>query len=413
MEFKNDAEPLVAERLGAERLGFDASRLKRIDQWMRRYVDERKFPGASVIVARHGEIAHFSAAGLRSIEQNKPYERDTIVRIYSMTKPITSLALMMLMERGLFHLDTPIDRFLPEFSNCTALIEGATSIEQTKPCLPPTIHQILTHTSGLSYSFNEGILAQAYAQQSLDFGPGDDHLEQRVKRVAEIPLAFTPGSRWEYSIGIDIIGRLIEVLSGQPLDQFLQEQIFEPLGMSDTGFTVPEDKQSRFASCYHYTDDNPLAPMDPGMSDRYQPGKNSILSGGGGLVSTLDDYLKFAEMIRLGGTLNGNKLVSSHTLDFMRHNHLPGDISSMGPSSFAETPMDGMGFGIGGSVVLDPARQRTPGSVGDFGWGGLASTFWWTDPIEQMNVIFFTQLVPSSTYASRPELKALVHGALL
>ncbi|WP_419903242.1 serine hydrolase domain-containing protein [Kiloniella sp.] len=403
MEFQNNAA----------RLGFDADRLGRIDQWMQRYVDENKFPGASVMIAKRGEIAHFSTVGLRSIEQNTPYERDTIVRIYSMTKPITTLALMMLMERGLFHLDTTIDRFLPEFATCTTLVEGATSIEQTTPCPPPTIHQILTHTSGLSYSFNEGLLAEAYARQKLDFGPGSDTLEQRVKRLAQIPLAFAPGSRWEYSVGIDIIGRLIEVLSGQPLDQFLQEQIFTPLVMTDTGFTVPENKQSRFAGCYLYTNDNPLTPMDPGLSDRYQPGQNTIFSGGGGLVSTLDDYLKFAEMIRLGGTLNGHKLVSSKTVDFMRSNHLPGDIASMGPSSFAETPMDGVGFGLGGSVVLDPARQRTPGSIGDFGWGGMASTFWWMDPVKQMNVIFFTQLVPSSTYSNRPELKALVHAALL
>ncbi len=403
MEFKTNAE----------QLGFDPVRLSRIDEWMQRYVDEEKFPGASLLISRHGEIAHLSIVGLRSIEEKLPYERDTIARIYSMTKPITTLALMILVERGLLHLDAPIDRFLPEFSRCTALIEGATSIEQAKPCLVPTIHQILTHTSGLSYSFNEGVLAETYAQSHLDFGPGSDSLEERVKKVAQVPLAFVPGSHWEYSVGIDIIGRLIEVLSGQPLDQFLREQIFEPLGMSDTAFTVPQDKLDRFASCYVYTDENPLTLMDTASINRYQPGQNNIFSGGGGLVSTLDNYLKFGEMIRLGGTLNDQKLISPRTINFMRNNHLPGEISSMGPNSFSETPMDGVGFGLGGSVVLDPARQRIPGSVGDFGWGGMASTSWWMDPVEQMNVVFFTQLVPSNTYPSRAELKALVHSALL
>ncbi len=394
-------------------LGFDPERLKNIDAWMQRYVDEGKFPGSSVLVARRGEIAHLATAGQRSIEDSLPFELDTIARIYSMTKPITSLAVMMLAERGLFHLDAPISRFLPEFADCQALIEGATSIDETEPCLPPTIHQLLVHTSGLTYSFNEGPLADAYLEAKADFHKDAGGLEFAVEKIAKLPLAFQPGARWEYSVSIDVLGRLVEVVSGKSLDTFFRDEILQPLGMSDTAFSVPFDKLDRFASCYFHTEKNALHLVDAPDTTGYLEGNVDTFSGGGGLVSTLADYFRFVEMIRLGGALDGHRLLSPRTLAFMRRNHLAGDIASMGPSSFAEMPMDGVGFGLGGSVVLDPGRMRAPGSVGDYSWGGMASTIFWTDPIEELSVVFFTQLIPSSTYANRPELKALVHAALI
>ncbi len=393
-------------------LGFDAKRLENIDIWMQRYVDEGKFPGSSVLVARHGEIAHLATAGHRSIENALPYELDTIVRIYSMTKPITSVAVMMLAERGHFHLDAPISRFLPEFSECRALIDGATSLDQTQSCPPPTIHQLLVHTSGLTYSFNEGPLADAYLELKADFNKDAGGLEAASRNVAKLPLAFAPGARWEYSVSIDILGRLVEVVSGKSLEQFFHEEILEPLGMADTAFSIPESKLERFASCYFLTEKDPLRLVDEPANTQYLEDKVDTFSGGGGLVSTLADYFRFAEMIRLGGALEGERLLSPRTVAFMRRNHLNGDIASLGPKSFAEMPMDGVGFGIGGSVVLDPGRMRAPGSVGDYSWGGMASTIFWTDPVEQLTVIFFTQLIPSSAYANRPELKALVHAAL-
>lgn len=394
-------------------LGFDAKRLRRIDSWMQRYVDEQKFPGSSVLVARHGEIAHLATAGHRSIEDALPFELDTIARIYSMTKPVTSLAVMMLAERGHFHLDAPISRFLPEFSNCQALIKDATALDQTEPCPPPTVHQLLVHTSGLTYSFNQGLLPDAYLEQKADFNHDSGGLESAVEKVAKLPLAFQPGARWEYSVSIDVLGRLVEVVSGKSLEKFFHEDILQPLGMSDTAFSVPFEKLDRLASCYFHTDKNPLHLVDAPQTTQYLAGNVDTFSGGGGLVSTLADYFRFVEMLRLGGALDGERLVSPRTLAFMRRNHLAGDIASMGPSSFAEMPMDGVGFGIGGSVVLDPGRMRAPGSVGDYSWGGMASTIFWTDPLEQLSVIFFTQLIPSSTYANRPELKALVHAALV
>ncbi len=394
-------------------LGFDPERLKHIDAWMQRYVDEGKFPGSSVLVARHGKVAHLATAGWRSIESKLPYELDTIVRVYSMTKPITSVAVMMLAERGLFHLDAPISRFLPEFSDCRALIEGAACLEQSEPCPAPTIHQLLVHTSGLTYSFNEGPLADAYLELKADFNKDAGGLEGAVAKVAKLPLAFQPGARWEYSVSIDVLGRLVEVVSGKSLERFFHEEIITPLGMADTSFSVPADKLDRLASCYFYTEKDPLHLVDEPTKTQYLEGTVDTFSGGGGLVSTLADYFRFAEMIRLGGALGGERLLSPRTVAFMRRNHLSGDIASLGPKSFAEMPMDGVGFGIGGSVVLDPGRMRAPGSVGDFSWGGMASTIFWTDPVEQLTVIFFTQLIPSSTYANRPELKALVHAALL
>ncbi|MCP5001701.1 MAG: beta-lactamase family protein [Hyphomicrobiales bacterium] len=393
-------------------LGFDTGRLQRIDRWMERYVRERKFPGSSVLIARNGNIAHLAATGRRSIERDLSFELDTIVRIYSMTKPVTSVAVMMLAEQGLIHLDAPISAFLPEFSDCTALIENATSVSQHEPAPPPTIHQLLTHTAGMSYDFNESLLASVYAETGLDFSPGSGGLANRVKAVAEMPLAFQPGSKWEYSVSIDVLGRLVEVISGKTLDEFFRSEIFEPLAMSETAFGVDAADLDRFASCYTRQDGNPLHLHDDARASEFLSSKVSTLSGGGGLVSTLSDYFRFAEMLRLGGALDGSRLLSPHTVAFMRRNHLPGDIASMGPRSFAEVPTQGVGFGLGGSVVIDPARMRVPGSSGDFSWGGMASTYFWTDPVEQLTVVFFTQLVPSSTYPNRSELKALVYGGL-
>ncbi len=394
-------------------LGFDKTRLSHIQNWMDRYVAERKFPGSSILIARNGKIVWLSSAGKRSVEQDLAFETDSIVRIYSMTKPVTSVALMMLAERGLFHLDAPIDRYLPEFSDCHALIEGATALDQVEPAPAPTIHQLLTHTSGLTYGFNTGVLSEAYTDREIGFGPASGPLEHAVKEAAALPLAFQPGSRWEYSIGIDVIGRIIEIVSGNTLDVFLQDEILGPLGMADTGFSVPDTKIGRFASCYTPVGDNPLHLVDRPENSNYRADKVTTFSGGGGLVSTLSDYFRFAEMLRLGGSLDGVRLLSPRTVTFMKSNHLTGDIASMGPKSFAEMPMDGVGFGIGGSIALNPARARSIGSVGDFSWGGMASTLFWIDPVEHLSVVFFTQLIPSNTYPNRPELKALVHAALV
>lgn len=404
-------------------LQFDAVRFDRIAGWMNRYVDERKFAGSSVLIRRGGQEAYFNAAGLRDVENNLPFQRDTLVRIYSMTKPITSVAIMMLMEQGLFHLEAPLSEFIPEFSDCRSLVPNASSLDQTEPCATPNLHHLLTHTSGFSYPFNPGLLPAAMEEKDLIFKGQQGPLAEVVKELSTLPLAFHPGQRWEYSVSTDVLGRVVEVVSGQPLDQFFRDQIFTPLEMTDTGFSVHETALDRFASLYTPLAGNamelnakqaggdPLRLVDSAVKTPFS--RTETFSGGGGLVGSIDDYMRFCEMIRCGGVLEGARLLSPMTVDFMRRNHLPGDIADMGPSSFAEQPMEGMGFGLGGSVVRNPGRVGCPASIGDFSWGGMASTFFWIDPVLDMSVVFFTQLSPSSSYPARPQLKALVHGALV
>ena len=397
----------------------DPNRLDRIADWMQSYVDRRRFPGCSTLIAQGGQEVYFHATGQRDMHARLPFERDTLARIYSMTKPVTSVALMMLAEKGLFHLDAPVSDFIPAFADMHCLREGASDGKDTEPCAPPTLHQLLTHTSGLSYPFNPGPVSRLMDADNLMFATGSATLGPMVEKVAALPLAFRPGTRWEYSVGIDVIGRVVEIVSGKSLAAFFEEKIFNPLGMKETAFALPEAAKDRFASLY-----TPLAGSAFGLNEAKQGGEtlrmvdhvdtspyrgSKMQSGGGGLLGTIDDYLKFTEMLRTGGA----GLLSPATCDFMMRNHLRGDIASMGPASFAEQPMEGMGFGIGGAVVLDPGRARTPGSIGDFSWGGMASTFFWIDPVHDLSVIFFTQLSPSSSYPARPELKALVHGALM
>ncbi|KIC22557.1 serine hydrolase domain-containing protein [Leisingera sp. ANG-Vp] len=400
----------------------DSARLDRIRSWQRRYVDERKYAGSALMIRHGGEEIYFHSAGLRNIEENLPFSRDTLVRFYSMTKPVTSVALMILLERGLLHLDAPVSEFLPEFNGIQALVPGAETIEQTEPSRPPTLHQLLTHTSGLSYSFNPGVLPLAMNETGILFRPDQGELAPMVGQLAELPLAFQPGSRWEYSVATDVLGRVAEVVSGKSLGSFFAEEILEPLGMKETGFQLPCRAGNRFASLYTPLagDAMELNSAETGaeslrLTDSYRVSsfaKVQMHSGGGGLVGTIDDYMRFSEMLRRRGAYDGGFIISPQIVDFMMTNHLPGDISSMGPQSFAEQPMEGMGFGLGGAVVLDPARARCPGSVGDFSWGGIASTFFWIDRQLDLSVVFLTQLAPSSSYPSRPELKALVHGAV-
>ncbi|WP_413782769.1 serine hydrolase domain-containing protein [Thalassovita sp.] len=410
------------ERAKPEQQGMDGARLARIGAWMDRYVEARKYPGSSILIARHGTEVYHHATGLRDITRGKPFERDTAVRIYSMTKPVTSVAIMMLAERGLFHLDCPVSEFIPAFQDMTCLLPGAVDIHHVKPCATPTLHQLLTHTAGLSYPFNPGILPAVMNDADFMFKPDQGALAGMVNAVAELPLAFEPGTRWEYSVAIDILGRVVEVVSGKSLAEFFEQEVLGPLGMTETAFSVPVSARDRFAALY-----TPLAGDAMALNSAQKgaeslrcvddPEKSPFLkatmySGGGGLIGTLDDYMKFAEMLRRGGEA-GARLLSPKTVAFMRQNHLRGDIASMGPASFAEQPMEGMGFGLGGAVVLEPGRSRVPGSKGDFSWGGMASTFFWTDPEMDLSVVFFTQLSPSSSYPSRAELKALVHGAVI
>lgn len=395
----------------------DPDRLTPITDWMRRNDGQadpakRRIAGSSILLAQAGQILLHKASGKRSLARDLPYQLDTLTRIYSMTKPVTSVVLMQLVTEGAVSLDQPVSDFLPEFSSPNALINGATDVSQTAPCPPPTLRQLMLHISGLTYGFNSGLLPSHYAAEGINFEPASGPLRQMVRRVADTPLAFAPGTGWEYSIGIDIIGAVIEVVTGQSLDVVFQSRIFDPLGMTDTGFVVPQDQLPRLADCYHVTETDPLALFDATPSSAFAPRVNRMLAGGGGLVSTLTDYFRFAEMLRLDGTLDGVQILPGAVMRDMKRNHLPGQIADMGPTSFAEMPMTGVGFGLGGAVILSPEATGMAGSIGDFGWGGLAGTYFWVDPVTQITCIYFTQLIPSGAYPLRAELKSLVHAAL-
>ncbi|MEO1491937.1 MAG: serine hydrolase domain-containing protein [Pseudomonadota bacterium] len=395
-----------------EAFGIDGPRLDRLGPWMERWVAAGKIPGGQALVARRGEIVWHGCAGQRDVENTVPWQPDTLARIYSMTKPVTSVALMMLYEDGLCHLDDPVEAYLPEFRDMHVLRVNATAIDQTVPCeTRPTLHHLLTHTSGLAYDFNDGVLAEAMQARKINYGPTGSTIAETVRQIAELPLAFQPGSRWTYGVSTDVLGRVVEVISGQSLDRFFAERIFEPLGMTDTAFSVPAGKIDRLASCYARGEGDTMELFDPGRTSVFRD--VTLLSGGGGLISTAADYYTFTEMLRNRGALGDVCLLGSRTVGLMASNALPGDLASMGQAVFSEVPFDGIGFGLGFAVMLDPARAQTLASVGDFGWGGLASTVFWVDPVEDMTVIFLTQLIPSSSYPLRKELRALVYSSLI
>lgn len=392
--------------------GLDASRLTRIDDWMQRYIDQGRFPFAATLIARKGRVAWEGHTGYSDIEAKTAYTPDTLARIYSMTKPVTSTAFMMLYEQGLVHLDDPVSMFIPEFADTPVLISGAERLDQTEPLRAPmTVHNLLTHTSGLTYGFNQDLLSETYGTNRLDFGQRAGGLAETAVRLAGTPLLFQPGSRWHYSVATDIVGRIVEVVSGKSLDRFFADNILAPLEMNDTSFVVPSSKMGRLGPCYAY---NPKGGM-PVFPTGFGESEVDTFSGGGGLISTGRDYLRFAEMLRRGGALGDVRLLSRHTVSLMTSNHLPGsvDLATLGPSAWCETSFTGVGFGLGFAISLNPAQSMLSASVGDFSWGGMASTYFWCDPKEELSVVFLTQLLPSSTWPSRKELRALVYQAIV
>jgi len=390
------------------------ARLARIKSWMQMYIECGRLPGATTLVARHGKVVFCETMGYGDLEEKKSLAQDSILRFYSMSKPITAVAVMMLYEQGLFQLDDPLADFIPAFRNMEVYQSGSGDNMITTPATTPiTIHHLLTHTSGLTYAVeNEGGIPGLYTENRTDFNPDDGPLESVVDRLANIPLEFEPGSRWEYSVSFDVLGRFVEVVSSKPLDTFLKENIFDPLGMEDTGFFVPESKHDRFVSLYQCTPEAPLVLMESAVdSPLVRPVET--LSGGSGLVSTLEDYFFFTEMLRNKGVFNGQRLLGRKSVELMTCNHLPGDLADMGQPTFCETTYEGIGFGLGMSVVINPAKSKILGTPGEYAWGGYASTAFFVDPKEDMTVIFLTQLIPSSAYPIRRELRVLTYQALI
>lgn len=396
-----------------EDLGLSAPRLVKIDLMTQKYIDEGKLPGTITVVARRGKIAHFECQGRMDIEADKMVAQDTIFRIYSMSKPVTSVALMMLYEDGHFQLDDPISRFVPSFENMEVYISGNRDEYKTQPAdRQITIRDLLTHTAGFTYGFmRTSVVDTLYRDKAVE---ESETLAEMVNKLSELPLLFSPGSRWSYSVATDVCGYLVELISGERFDQFLQEQIFEPLGMVDTGFSVPESKVHRFAANYERTADNGLQLTDSPETSRYIQDV-TYFSGGGGLVSTARDYLRFAQMLLNKGELEGERILGRKTVELMTANHLPnnGDLTSMGQPVFSETPYDGIGFGLGFSVMLDPATAHILGTPGEFAWGGAASTYFWVDPGEELIAILLTQLMPSSSYPIRREFRVLAYQSIV
>jgi CubicO group peptidase (beta-lactamase class C family) len=397
-----------------EEVGLSSTRLARIRPWIQGYLDVGKLPGATILVARHGKVVFCESFGFRDLEAQQPMTADTMLRFYSMTKPITSVAMMMLYEQGFFQLDDPVAEFIPSFKDVSVYVSGEDIHMVTEPQnIPMTLHHLLTHTSGLTYGFgNAGLIPELYQEHHTDFEAHDGCLEEVVDRLAQIPLEFQPGQRWNYGVSFDVLGRVVEVVSGKPLDAFFKQNIFEPLGMKDTGFAVPKDKLDRFAALYERSDENDLmlleSPQTSVMIDTVE-----TFSGGGGLVSTLGDYFRFTELLRRKGELDGTRLLGRKTVEYMTCNHLPGDLADMGQPTFNETSYEGIGFGLGVSVMLNPAKAKVMGTPGEYAWGGYASTAFWIDPEEDMTVIFLTQLIPSSAYPIRRELRVLTYQALI
>lgn len=404
-------------RVDPGEVGLDAGRLARLDAHLRTYVDDGRLPNAVVALVRNGKLGHLSTYGLADGENALPVADDTIFRIASMTKPITTVAAMMLWEEGRFELRDPVSKFIPAFADTKVFRSGSLTKHWLDPIVEPMeIWHLMTHTAGLTYGFMYAhVVDQMYRNAGFEWGaPSGKSLAETCDRWAELPLLFQPGSEWNYSVATDVLGRVVEVASGMTLDAFLRDRIFAPLGMDDTGFFVPEESLHRLAAAYA-ADPATLRAVRMGAASKGPSSLPSFLSGGGGLVSTIADYLRFQEMLRLGGQLDGARLLSPRTVSYMTSNHLPGgrDLSEFGRPLHSETAYDGVGFGLGFSVTIDPVKAKVPGSPGDFGWGGAYSTFFSVDPAEDLNICFMTQLLPSSTHPIRSQIKQLVHQAIV
>lgn len=402
--------------------GFAPGRLDRITSHLqRRYLDPGKIAGCQTLVARHGQVAHYSSLGSMDLKRQLPMSDDAIFRYYSMTKPITSVALMSLYEQGHFQLNDPVSRFIPSWKDHQVWVSGdGADMKLEPPRRPMTVRDLLCHTSGLTYGSLLSSIGVDVAPHPVDAmydelgvrRERDETLEQFVAKLAGVPLRYHPGERWMYSLATDVCGHLVEVIAGERFDSYIKANIVEPLGMVDTAFSVAPDKMHRFTANYIRGRDKALVSIDSQDKTTYDSDPK-FLSGGGGLTGTMADYFRFAEMLRRGGELDGARILGPRTIELMRRNHLLNgqDLTQMAIGAFSETANSGVGFGLGFASSLDEVATGTLGR-GDFYWGGAASTIFWVDPIEDLVVIFLTQLMPSSTFDFRGQLKSIVYSSI-
>uniref|UniRef100_UPI0035CA6386 serine hydrolase domain-containing protein n=1 Tax=uncultured Sphingomonas sp. TaxID=158754 RepID=UPI0035CA6386 len=395
---------------------FDSKRLAAIDRFVKeRYLDSGKLPHAQLLVAQGGEIAHFSSQGAAR-EGGKDIDEGSLFRIASMTKPITSIAFMMLVEQGLIAVDTPVHHVLPEFKQLGVYNGGGAGVPfQTRPTSEPMrMVDLLRHTSGLTYGFqNRSNIDAAYREGKIENWHGGLDLDGFVAALGQLPLEFSPGEGWNYSVSTDVLGAVVERVSGLSLPDFFRTRIFAPLKMDDTFFDVPADKTDRLTDCYTLVAGKARTLYDRGEASAWSKPPR-LVSGGGGLVSTALDYHRFCTMLLRGGELDGARIVGRKTIELMTMNHLPGgaDLSTMSKSLFSEAANAGTGFGLGFAINIDVARSMIPGSVGEYYWGGMFSTAFFVDPVEQFSMVFMTQVSPSNIYPIRRELKTLIYSAL-
>ncbi len=390
-----------------DRVGMSKERLDRITELARGYTEAGKLAGVLTMVARDGQVVHVSAVGQRGVEDPRPLTEDALFRIFSMTKPITAVAAMILYEEGKFQLGDPVSKFLPELAELDVLVDG----ERVPAQNVMTMQQLLTHTAGFSYGFNPNDPVDKLYQEVQPLAAKD--MDEFVARLATLPLKHEPGTQWHYSVAVDVTGAVIERISGQSFGAFLQERLFDPLDMHDTFFQVPADKLDRFLPNHGWdAENNKLVPFDDSDFMDYAGG-TMMESGGGGLVSTGRDYLRFAEMMRAGGRLDGVRILSPKTVDFIATDHLPASISAGGEGERPAVNLlnRGGGFGLGFGVIRDPAMAGVIGSPGEYSWGGAAGTIFWIDPVEEMVVVSMIQLM-GSPWPLRTELKVLSNAAI-
>ena len=391
-----------------DRAGMSEDRLDRLAELARGYTESGKLAGVLTMVARDGQVVHVSAVGQRGVEDDRPLPEDALFRIFSMTKPITAVAAMILYEEGKFQLGDPVSKFLPELAELDVLVDG----ERVPAENVMTMQQLLTHTAGFSYGFNPEDPVDKLYNESDALRAKD--LDEFIERLAALPLKYEPGTQWHYSVAVDVTGAVIERISGQPFGEFLQERLFDPLDMHDTFFRVPPDKMDRFLPNHGWDAENgKLVAFDDSEFMNYTDG-TMMQSGGGGLVSTARDYLRFAEMMRAGGELHGVRILSPKTVEFMATDHLPASINAGGEGERPAVNLlnRGGGFGLGFGVIRDPAMTGVIGSPGEYSWGGAAGTIFWIDPVEEMVVVSMIQLM-GSPWPLRAELKVLSNAAIV
>jgi CubicO group peptidase (beta-lactamase class C family) len=408
-----------------EKAGLSTARLARLDEVMKtRYVDSGQLPGLITQVFRRGELVHTGISGHMDLERGKPMAEDAIFRIYSMSKPITAVALMMLMEEGAIGLDDPVARYIPSWKKLGVYASGIPTLISSQPPgfmttpveRPMKVVDLVTHTSGLTYGFMmRTSVDAAYRRLKINDFQTPGGLTEMIEQLSTLPLEFSPGTAWNYSVSIDVMGYLVEKLSGQSFGSFLEERLFKPLKMDDTGFFVPPEKIARFTSCYQPAQGGGLKLQDDAQASTYDH-PPPLESGGGGLVSTSHDYMRFCRMMLGGGELEGARILSPKTVELFSRNFLPDDREVMEmstPGSFSESSYAGVGFSIGCGVNVDVARTRLPGTEGEYFWGGAASTAFWIDPLEELAVVFMTQVMGSDARLTlRRDLRTLVYSAM-